>query len=84
MFILSSVKQFYSLLHYIPIIKLSSPFYQRWIYWGGCGGVHTPPSPGQVGCRGGCYFHDKAEKYERHNEIHVIVMICHTVSEYHV
>ena len=47
------------------------------------GGVHTPPSPGQVGCRGGCYFHDKAEKYERHNEIHVIV-ICHTVSEYHV
>ena len=51
---------------------------------GGCGGVHTPPSPGQVGCRGGCYFHEKAEKYERHNEIHVIVMICHTVSEYHV
>ena len=44
--------------------------------------VH-PPSPGQVGCRGRCYFHDKAEKYERNNEIHVIVMICHTVSEYH-
>ena len=59
-------------------------FHQGWIYWGGCGGVHTPPSPGQVGCRGGCYFHEKAEKYERHNEIHVIVMICHTVSEYHV
>ena len=33
---------------------------------------------------GGCYFHDQPEKYERHNEIHVIVMICHTVSEYHV
>ena len=31
-----------------------------------------------------CYFNDKAEKYERHNEIHVIVMICHTVSEYHL
>ena len=31
-----------------------------------------------------CYFHDKAEKYERHNEIHVIMMICHTVSEYRV
>ena len=29
-------------------------------------------------------FQDKAEKYKRHNEIHVIVMICHTVSEYHV
>ena len=35
--------------------------YQGWIYWkggvwgGGAGGV--------------CYFHDKAEKYERHNEI---------------
>ena len=53
---------------------------------GGCGGggAHTPPSPGQMGCRGGCYFHNKAEIYERHNEIHVIVMICHTVSEYHV
>ena len=23
---------------------------------GGCGGVHTPPSPGQVGCRGGAIF----------------------------
>ena len=45
-------------------------------------GEHLP-SPGQMGCKG-CYFHDKAEKYERHNEIHVIVMICHTVSEYHV
>ena len=44
------------------------------------GRVHTPPSPSQ----GGCYFHDKAEKYERHNEIHVIEMICHTVSEYHL
>ena len=33
---------------------------------------------------GECYFHDKAEKYERHNEIHVMVMICHTVYEYHV
>ena len=40
-------------------------------YWGGAGG-------------GGCCFHEKAEKYERYNEIHVIVMICHTVSEYHV
>ena len=36
-----------------------------------------------MGCRG-CYFLDKAEKYERHDEIHVVVMICHTVSEYHV
>ena len=33
---------------------------------------------------GGCCFHEKAEKYERYNEIHVIAMICHTVSEYHV
>ena len=62
------------------------PCKQGWIYWGSVGGGCTPPpSPGQVGCRGGgCYFHEKAEKYERHNEIHVIVMICHTVSEYHV
>ena len=59
-------------------------YIQRWIYSGGGvqGGAHSP-SPGQMGCRG-CYFHDKPEKYERHNEIHVIVMICHTVSEYHV
>ena len=35
---------------------------------------------GGNGVKVGCYFHDKAEKYERHNEIHVIVMICHTVS----
>ena len=50
---------------------------QGWIYWG-C----TPsPSPDQMRCRGGCYFHDKAEKYERYNEMHVVVMICHTVSE---
>ena len=26
---------------------------------GGCGGVHTPPSPGQVGCRGGAIFMKK-------------------------
>ena len=50
---------------------------------GGCGGC-TPPYPWPGGVQGGCYFYDKAEKYERHNEIHVIVMICHTVSEYHV
>ena len=52
----------------------------------GGGGVREgghPPSPGQMGCRGR-YFHDKAEKYERHNKMHIIVMICHTVSEYHV
>ena len=49
----------------------------------GGGGVHTPLAPSRWGA-GGCYFHDKAEKYERHNEIHVVVMICHTVSEYHV
>ena len=27
-------------------------------------GVHTPPSPAQVGCRGMCaIFHDKTDKY---------------------
>ena len=30
---------------------------------------------------GGCYFHDKAEKYERHNEIHVVMMILY-VTQY--
>ena len=50
---------------------------------GGVRGVHTPLAIARWG-EGGCYFHDKSEKYERHNEIHVIVMICHTVSEYHV
>ena len=42
--------------------------------------VHTPLVLARWGAAG-CYFHDKAEKYERHNEIHVIVMICHTVSD---
>ena len=52
---------------------------------GGCGGrVHIPPKPWSGGMQGGCYFHNRAEIYERHNEIRVIVIICHTVSEYHV
>ena len=34
-----------------------------------------------LGAQGGCYFHHKAEKYnDRHIEIHVLVMICHTLS----
>ena len=33
--------------------------------------------------RGGAIFMIKQKKYERHSEIYVIV-ICHTVSEYHV
>ena len=32
---------------------------------------------------GGAIFMIK-QKNMRHNEIHIIVMICHTVSEYHV
>ena len=44
------------------------------------GGAH-PLALARWGAEGACYFHDKAEKYERHNEIQVIVMICHTVSD---
>ena len=50
---------------------------------GGVRGVH-PLALARWGTECVCYFHDKAEKYERHNEVHVILMICHTVSEYHV
>ena len=52
-------------------------------FTGGVRGVHTPLALARWGA-GGCYFEDKAGKYERHNEIHVIVMICHTVAEYHM
>ena len=53
------------------------------LLWGCRGGDAHPLALARGG--GGCYFHDKAEKYERHiNGIRVIVMICHTVSEYHV
>ena len=45
-------------------------------------GVPPPPVLARLGA-GGRYFHDTAVKYERHNEIHVIV-ICHTESKYHV
>ena len=40
------------------------------------GEVCTPLALARWVCCRGCYFHDKAEKYnERHNEIHIIVMI---------
>ena len=66
--------------HERPLLKQAIPLAGMDLLGGEC----APPWPWPGGMQGGCYFHDKAEKYERHNEIHVIVMICHTVSEYHV
>ena len=44
-------------LIYTLILYLYQFCLQGWIYWGGGGaGVHTSPSPGQVGCRGGAIF----------------------------
>ena len=58
-----------------------TPQNQGWIYWGRLWGegAHTPQALVRWDA-GGCYFHNKAEIYERHNEIHIIVIICHTVS----
>ena len=49
---------------------------------GGVRGVHTPLALARWGA-GGCAIFMIKQKNRRHNEIHVIVMICHTVSEYH-
>ena len=50
---------------------------------GGAGGCTPPLALARWGAGGGAIFMKK-QKNMRHNEIHVIVMICHTVSEYHV
>ena len=46
---------------------------QGWIYWG-CRGVHTPPSPGQVGCKRVQFFMIKQKNIRdiMINEIHII------------
>ena len=67
----------------IPFITISTCDQGMDLLGGGNAGG-APPWPWPDGVQGGWYFHDKAEKYKRHNEIHVIAMICHTVSEYHV
>ena len=75
-----------NVLKYVFMLFLQDDSIRGWVYWGGrVRGVHTPLALARWGAGGGgCYFEDKAGKYERHNEIHVIVMICHTVAEYHV
>ena len=37
------------------------------------------PQPWPDGVQGGCYFHNKADKYGRHNEIHVVMIILYVI-----